>query len=90
AHSPITHATAVATPLLLQHGENDRRVPPMQAEEFFRALRKLGKRVELEIYPRGGHVNYEPRLEKIIMERNLEWFREWLGLPSKESSTGRP
>jgi dipeptidyl aminopeptidase/acylaminoacyl peptidase len=79
AHSPITHVEAVKTPLLIQHGENDRRVPVQQAEKFYRALRKLGKTVEMDIYPRGGHVNYEPRLEKTIMERNLEWFERWIG-----------
>ncbi len=79
AHSPITHVEAVSTPLLIQHGENDRRVPVQQAEKFYRALRKLGKTVEMDVYPRGGHVNYEPRMEKAIMERNLEWFERWLG-----------
>jgi dipeptidyl aminopeptidase/acylaminoacyl peptidase len=79
AHSPITHVESVKTPLLIQHGENDRRVPMQQAEKFFRALRKLGKTVELDVYPRGGHVNYEPRLEKAIMERNLAWFERWIG-----------
>jgi dipeptidyl aminopeptidase/acylaminoacyl peptidase len=78
-YSPITHVKNVRTPLLIQHGENDRRVPVQQAEQFFRALRKLGKTVEMDVYPRGGHVNYEPRLEKAIMERNLEWFRRFLG-----------
>ncbi len=79
AHSPITHVKAVTTPLLIQHGENDRRVPVQQAEKFYRALRKLGKTVEMDVYPRGGHVNYEPRMERAIMERNLEWFERWIG-----------
>jgi len=78
-YSPITHVEAVKTPLLIQHGESDRRVPVQQAEKFYRALRKLGKTVEMDVYPRGGHVNYEPRMEKIIMERNLEWFERWIG-----------
>jgi len=77
-HSPITYVSRVATPLLIQHGENDRRVPLMQATKFYKALREQGKTVELEIYPRGGHVIYEPALEQEIMRRNLEWFRRWL------------
>jgi dipeptidyl aminopeptidase/acylaminoacyl peptidase len=77
-HSPITYASRVATPLLLQHGENDRRVPLMQATQFYKALKEQGKTVEMEIYPRGGHVIYEPDLEREIMRRNLEWFRRWL------------
>jgi dipeptidyl aminopeptidase/acylaminoacyl peptidase len=78
AHSPITHAARVTTPLLIQHGENDRRVPLMQATKFYRALKALGKTVEMEIYPRGGHVVFEPDLEREMMRRNLEWFRRWL------------
>ena len=77
-HSPITYVSRVATPLLIQHGENDRRVPLMQATKFYKALKEQGKTVELEIYPRGGHVIYEPALEQEIMRRNLEWFRRWL------------
>jgi dipeptidyl aminopeptidase/acylaminoacyl peptidase len=78
AHSPITHVEKVTTPLLIQHGENDRRVPIMQAQKFYKALKKLGKTVEMEIYPRGGHVLYEPDLEREIMRRNLAWFERWL------------
>jgi dipeptidyl aminopeptidase/acylaminoacyl peptidase len=78
AHSPITHVAKVTTPLLIQHGENDRRVPIMQAQKFYKALKKLGKTVEMEIYPRGGHVLYEPDLEREIMRRNLAWFERWL------------
>jgi dipeptidyl aminopeptidase/acylaminoacyl peptidase len=77
-HSPITYVSRVATPLLIQHGENDRRAPLMQATKFYKALKEQGKTVEMEIYPRGGHVIYEPALEQEIMRRNLEWFRRWL------------
>ena len=78
AHSAITHVTKVTTPLLIQHGENDRRVPIGQAWEFYRALKALNKTVEFDIYPRGGHVNYEPPLEREYMRRNLDWFIRWL------------
>jgi dipeptidyl aminopeptidase/acylaminoacyl peptidase len=77
-HSPITHVANVKTPLLIQHGENDRRIPIIQATKFYRALKALGRPVEMEIYPRGGHVIYEPDLQREIMRRNLDWFRRWL------------
>ena len=79
-HSPITHVRNVNTPLLIQHGENDMRVPVGQAKEFYRALKALNKTVELDIYPRGGHVNFEPPLEREYWRRNLEWFTRWLNL----------
>ena len=78
AHSPLTHAAQVTTPLLLQHGERDPRVPISGAWKFFRALQALGKTVEFDIYPRGGHVLYEPVLQREQMRRNLEWFQKWI------------
>lgn len=80
--SPITHVRNVTTPLLIQHGELDFRVPVGQAEEFYRALKTLHKTVELDIYPRGGHVNFEPPLEREYWRRNLQWFTRWLNVSS--------
>lgn len=77
-HSPITHAARVTTPLLIQHGDRDPRVPLATAQKFHRALVALGKTVEFDIYPRGGHVFYEPVQERTVMTRNLEWFRRWI------------
>ncbi|MGH3117820.1 MAG: S9 family peptidase [Gaiellales bacterium] len=78
AHSPLTHAAKVTTPLLIQHGEVDPRVPVSQARSLYRALRAHGKVVELDIYPRGGHVLYEPKMQREQMQRNLDWFTRWL------------
>jgi dipeptidyl aminopeptidase/acylaminoacyl peptidase len=50
----------------------------MQAQKFYKALSELGKTVELEVYPRGGHVIYEPDLQREMMKRNLAWFTRWL------------
>jgi dipeptidyl aminopeptidase/acylaminoacyl peptidase len=78
SHSALTFADRVTTPLLIQHGENDRRVPIAGAWKFYRALKALGKTVEFDIYPRGGHVLFEPTLEREQMRRNLEWFQKWI------------
>jgi len=78
AHSPIRFAGNVTTPLLIQHGERDQRVPVAQAWKFYRALKALGKTVELEVYPRSTHLYYEPALERESMRRNLEWFEKWI------------
>ena len=50
----------------------------MQAHKFYKALKKMGKTGEMEIFPRGGHVLSEPAQQREIMRRNLEWFRRWL------------
>jgi len=79
AHSPLTFADRVTTPLLIQHGEADPRVPIAGAWKFYRTLKAMGKTVELEIYPRGGHVLREPMQQREQMRRNLEWFAKWIG-----------
>jgi len=78
AHSPLTFASKVTTPLLIQHGERDNRVPIANAWKFYRALKRMGKTVELDIHPRSGHVFYEPMQEREAMKRNLEWFVRWI------------
>ena len=79
AHSPLTFADRVTTPLLIQHGDADPRVPIAGAWKFYRTLKAMGKTVELEIYPRGGHVLREPMQQREQMRRNLEWFEKWIG-----------
>ena len=81
-HSPMTYADNVTTPLLIQHGEADPRVPIAGAWKFYRTLKAMGKTVELEIYPRGGHVLREPMQQREQMRRNLEWFAKWIGTGS--------
>jgi dipeptidyl aminopeptidase/acylaminoacyl peptidase len=78
AHSPLTFADRVTTPLLIQHGEADARVPVAGAWKFYRALKAMSKMVELEIYPRGGHVLREPMQQREQMRRNLAWFTRWI------------
>jgi dipeptidyl aminopeptidase/acylaminoacyl peptidase len=77
-HSPITYAGQVTTPLLIQHGEVDPRVPIAGAWKWYRALKAQGKTVEFDIYPRGGHVLREPMQQREAMIRNLEWFTRWI------------
>jgi dipeptidyl aminopeptidase/acylaminoacyl peptidase len=77
-HSPITHVVNVQTPLLIQHGENDQRVPLISGRRFYEALKSLGRVVELDVFPRGGHVQYQPAAERASMQRNLEWFQKWI------------
>ncbi len=78
AHSPITFVERVQTPLLLQHGENDPRVPIASARKFYEALKALERTVEFDIFPRGGHVQYQPVAERESMQRNLDWFLRWI------------
>ncbi len=53
--SGLTYADDITTPLLILHGENDKRVPLAQALEYYRALKVRDKPVRLVVYPRAGH-----------------------------------
>jgi len=79
--SPITYAAKVDTPVLLLHGEADARCPISQSEEYFTALKRLGKEVEFvrfpgcsHLFPRMGH----PKMREEYLTRTLGWFDRFL------------
>ncbi|MGC8489993.1 MAG: prolyl oligopeptidase family serine peptidase, partial [Clostridia bacterium] len=53
--SPLRYASHVHTPVLLEHQEEDLRLPVEQAEQFFQALKVLGQDVTLVRYPGESH-----------------------------------
>jgi len=77
-HSAMFQVGGVTTPTLIQHGEQDVRVPLGQGRELYNALKRQGVCTQLVIYPRQGHGPHEPRLIMDIMQRNLDWFDHWL------------
>ena len=77
ARSAITFVDQVTTPLLIQHGGSDERVPVGQAMEYYRALKDRGKTVQLVFYPREGHglSEYYHQLDK--MQREYDWITRY-------------
>ncbi len=78
--SPMTYVARVKTPLMITHGEEDRRVPIAQAEEYFRALVERGIETVFVRYPREGHGIQEPNHQIDLVHRQLEWFDRHLGI----------
>jgi dipeptidyl aminopeptidase/acylaminoacyl peptidase len=69
----------VATPLLIQVGEADRRVPAEQSIQFYEAVKGMGKvPAKLVVYPGQPHGINDPRLQRDLMLRNIEWFMHWI------------
>ena len=85
-HAPEHFAHNAKTPSLIQHGEEDVRVPLSQGTAFYRALTLNGVTVEMVIYPREPHGLREPKHIRDAMERNFQWFEHWLseGGPTSE------
>ena len=79
--SPLRHVTNVHTPLLMLQAESDLRCPPQDNEQFFIALRHLGRTVEYVLYPEESHVyasagRPDRRIDR--MKRVLGWFERYL------------
>lgn len=78
AHSAMFNIKGVSTPTLIQHGEQDLRVPISQGYELYNALKRQGVPTRMVVYPRQPHGIQEPRLQLDAMKRNLEWFEQWV------------
>lgn len=76
--SPIYYAKNVVTPTLILHGTHDQKVPCMQAEEFYRALKALGQKVCYVKYVGEGH-GIQKRSHRIdLLKRIVQWFQRYL------------
>lgn len=76
-NSPYVHADKVTTPLLMIHGELD-SIPLTEAEQFFVALNRLGKRAKLVRYLGEGHSYESPGNALDVYQHVLGWFDEFL------------
>jgi dipeptidyl aminopeptidase/acylaminoacyl peptidase len=88
ARSAMFNVKGVTTPTLIQHGEEDRRVPVSQGYELYNGLLRQRVPVKMVVYPRQPHGIQEPKLIKDTMDRNLEWFDRWI-LNRGETSTAQ-
>ena len=76
--APISNLTRAKTPMLIQHGSEDRRVPLSNATELYRGLKEMGVPVELFIFPGMAHPITKPRENHAVMHQNLNWFSHYL------------
>ncbi len=77
--SAYRNVEEVTTPLLIQVGERDERVPAEQSIQFYEAVKAIGKTpVKLVIYPSEPHGIRSPRHRRDLMLRNVEWFTRWV------------
>ncbi|HEX2091475.1 MAG TPA: prolyl oligopeptidase family serine peptidase, partial [Longimicrobiaceae bacterium] len=76
--SPITYVKQARTPTLIQHGENDRRVPIANAYELFQGLQDQGVDTRLIVYRGFGHGIDKPREQLAALWHNWQWFAKHL------------
>ena len=76
--SPMTNIKKARTPTLIQHGENDRRVPIPNAYELFQGLQDVGVPAKLIIYKDFGHGISRPKEQLAATWHNWEWFAKYI------------
>jgi len=76
--SPISYVNQAKTPTLIQHGDQDKRVPPPNSFELYQALKDRGVPVKLILYKGFGHPINKPKQQRAVMEHNYEWFSRYI------------
>src|SRR5467141_2934210 len=76
--SPVSYIAKAKTPTLIQHGENDRRVPIPNAYELRQALEDRGVPVKMVVYKGFGHGITKPIQQRAVMEENEKWFAQYI------------
>jgi len=75
----MSYLAKAKTPVLIQHGELDRRAPTSGAYELFRGLQDHNVPTKMVIYNGAGHgVQGTPKGRLSLMKDNYEWFERWL------------
>jgi dipeptidyl aminopeptidase/acylaminoacyl peptidase len=76
--SPVNRATDVSVPVLVLQGDQDKVVPPAQAQRLTESLRAAGAPVELHVYEGEGHG--WSRAETVIdaLERIEDFLTRWV------------
>ena len=67
----MTYIKQAKTPTLIQHGENDRRVPIPNGYELRQGLEDRGVPVEMVVYKGFGHGITKPKALRAVMQHNL-------------------
>jgi dipeptidyl aminopeptidase/acylaminoacyl peptidase len=74
--SAIDFIKQAKTPTLVVVGAGDGECPPPQSFEFWHALKTLGVKTELVVYPDEGHRFSKPADQRDVLVRMIQWFNE--------------
>lgn len=79
--SPISYVQNIRTPLIIFHGDNDRRTGFVQSEMLYRSLKALNRPVEYVRHPSATHEitrsgNNRQRIDQML--RTWEFFERWI------------
>ena len=76
--SPIEFIKQVKTPVLMLVGEQDGECPLPQSQEFWHALKSLGVKTRLVVYPGEGHTIMGKEHRRDVLDSTVAWFNQYL------------
>lgn len=79
AVSPLRHAARITAPVLLMHGELDRRVPIVHANKFRQALKENGKSFEWVMFEDEGHTVQQAANQRLYFKTVLQFLDKHIG-----------
>lgn len=85
--SPFNKVKNVTTPTLFMGGAIDWNVPVINSEQFYQALKMLGRDTELVVYPGEYHGFKIPSHIKDRLERYLAWYGHYV---KGDAASARP
>lgn len=74
--SPMTYILQAKVPVLIQHGDGDRRVPLPNAYELYQGLVDEGVEARLVVFKGFGHGLNKPKAIRAALEQNRDWFTQ--------------
>jgi dipeptidyl aminopeptidase/acylaminoacyl peptidase len=76
--SPFNNVANITTPTLWMGGSDDWNVPILNSEQMYMAMKRLGRKTQLIVYPDEHHGIRRPSFIKDRLERYLDWFKTYV------------
>ncbi|MES2221530.1 MAG: S9 family peptidase [Acidobacteriota bacterium] len=76
--SAINYIKNAKTPMLIVVGDRDGECPAPQSFEMWHALNTMHVPVKLVVYPDEGHGFSNPKNERDVLERAIQWFDQYM------------
>ena len=76
--SPMTYIKQAKTPTLIQHGDQDPRVPVPNALQLYQGLRDQNVPVRLSLFKGFGHGLTKPKASRAALQQNWDFFAKYI------------